>query len=161
MNRKLFNSLLYFALFGIALGFFGILYEGLVYGPKMIGDSKERMLFWKSFYSVISPVFYYIPLNPLATISLVILFFSSSRLEPELKNKLLRAALLQIASFMLTFYIVKVIDLKTAFNNIEQYASEIPRKAVIFNILSVIRICASALALSFVFRACLISRQLK
>jgi hypothetical protein len=52
-----------------------------------------------------------------------------------------------------------VIDLKTAFNNIEQYAGEIPGKAVLFNVLSVIRIFASALALTFVFRACLIDRQ--
>jgi hypothetical protein len=87
MNRKLFNYFLYFALFGIAIGFFGILYEGLVYGPKMLGDSKTRMHFWKDFYSVISPLFYYIPLNPLATITLVILFFSTSRQEPELRNK--------------------------------------------------------------------------
>jgi hypothetical protein len=157
MNRKLFNYLLYFALFGIALGFFGILYEGLVYGPKMVGDSNTRMLFWKDFYSVISPVIYYIPVNPLATITLVVLYFNTHPEQPALRSKLGYAALFQAASLLITFYIVKGIDLKTAFSNIALYADAIPAKTVLFNILSVIRICASACALNAVFRACLIN----
>ena len=59
MNRKLFNNLLLFTLFDIALGFFGILYEGQISRPRMLGDSKTRMLFWKDFYTSINPDFYY------------------------------------------------------------------------------------------------------
>jgi len=61
MKKKLFNNLVLFSLFGIALGFFGILYEGVVYGPKLLDVSAGRMLFWKGFTSVISPVVYYVP----------------------------------------------------------------------------------------------------
>jgi hypothetical protein len=152
MKRKLFNSVLLFALFGIALGFFGILYEGLVYGPKMLGDSKERMLFWKQFYEFVSPVIFYIPLNPLATITLAILAFNTPEGKPALRNRLRAAVLFQVGSFLLTFYIIKIIDLKTAFSDIAQYATVIPAKTALFNCLSVIRIGLSALSLAAVFR---------
>ena len=155
MNRKLFNFFLAFALFGIALGFFGILYEGLVYGPKMLGDSRSRMLFWKDFYQVISPVFYYLPMNPLGMLSMIIVYLNADKYAAPVKRPLLYAILFQAASFLITIFIVKGIDMKTAFTNISLYASEIPNKTALFNGLSIVRILASGIAMLNVFRACL------
>lgn len=153
MKNKLFNNLLLFSLFGIALGFFGILYEGSVYGPKMLDDSKIRMLFWKDFYMVITPLVYYIPLVPLATVTLVILYFNTPKENAELKSRLKIGGLFQIGSLILTLYIIKQLNLKLYFSNIDKYGSVIPAKAILFNILSVCRVALTTIALITVFRA--------
>ena len=102
MKLKLFNNLLVISLFGIALGFFGILYEGVVYGPKFLDVSKERMQFWKAFTTVISPIPYYIPIYPIAVILLVVLSFGTPKEKSGLRKQLIGASLFQIASLALT-----------------------------------------------------------
>jgi hypothetical protein len=151
MKGKLFNNLLLFSLFGVALGFFGMLYEGLVTIPKMLHTSVERMLFWKDYYAAINPLIYYIPFVPLATIILVSLYFAAAKERETLRKKLGWGAVLQITSLAITFYIVKIINPKMYFNDIAQYAAVIPAKTVLVNILSVVRlvICATALTLTF------------
>jgi hypothetical protein len=153
MKANLFKNLLLFSLFGIALGFFGMLYEGVVLGPKMLDSSVERMLFWRDFYSAINPIIFYIPLLPLATISLVILYFMTSKLKPELKKRLGLASIFQIIALALTFYIVTQINLKLCFSDIEKYAAVIPFKTLLFNILSAARLVFAALALIFIFKS--------
>jgi len=153
MKSKLFNNLLLFSLFGIALGFFGILYEGVVNVPKMLDSSMVRMLFWKNFYAVISPIPYYIPLVPLATIILIVLYFNTPKQKIELKNRVKLAALFQIISLALTFYIVTQLNLKLYFSHIEKYADVIPTKTLIVNIISVVRVAVTAIAVTFVFKA--------
>ena len=149
MKTRLFNNLLLFSLFGIALYFFGILYEGVVYGPKMMDVSMERMLFWKSFTSVISPIVYYVPWTYLATITLVVLCFKA---PAELKTRLRWASIFQIVSLVITIYILAGINFKASFGNLEKYADAIPDKVLAFNILSFFRIILAATALIFVFK---------
>src|SRR5438045_1633511 len=110
MKTKLFRNLLLFSLFGIALYFFGILYEGVVYGPKLLDNSMERMLFWKNFTSVISPVIYYVPWVYLATLVLVVLYFNTPKEKTELKKRLKRASIFQVISLILTIYILSQIN---------------------------------------------------
>ncbi len=152
MKNKVFNNLLLFSLFGIALGFFGILYEGVVYGPKFLDTSMERMHFWKNFMSVISPITFYIPWDPLATIVLVVLYFSASKQNTEVKKRLGWASILQVLSLLLTFYILTQINFKMSFANLDKYADVIPGKVLLFNILSVCRIVLAAIALAFTFK---------
>ena len=153
MKNKLFNNLVLFSLFGIALGFFGILYEGVVYGPKLLNVSMERMLFWKNFTSVISPIIYYVPLVYLATITLVVSYFKTSKQKAELKKRLKLASIFQIASLALTIYILAQINFKLRFGNLEKYADTIPGKVFLFNILSVFRVALAAIGLTFLFKA--------
>jgi hypothetical protein len=153
MNSKLFNNLLLFSLFGIALGFFGTLYEGVVYGPKLLDVSPDRMLFWKSFTSIISPVIYYVPTVYLATITLLVLYFSTSKEKAVLKKRLQWAGIFQIASLALTIYILTQINFKLSFGNLEKYADSIPGKVLLFNILSVFRMTFGAMGLAYVFKA--------
>ena len=98
MKIKLFNNLLVFSFFGLALGLFGILYEGVVYGPKFLDVSAERMQFWKAFTAVISPIPYYIPIYPAATILLAVLAFRTPKEKAGLRKPLISASLFQIAS---------------------------------------------------------------
>ncbi len=153
MKGKLLNNLLLFSLFGISLGLFGVLYEGLVYGPKMLDFSMERMLFWKNFTSVISPLVYYTPWDPLATLILVVLYFIAPKANTLQKKRLQWASIFQVLSLGLTFYILTQINFKRSFGNLDLYADTIPGKVLLFNILSFIRIILAALAVSIVFRA--------
>jgi hypothetical protein len=152
MNNKLFNNLLLFSVFGIALGFFGMLYEGVVSIPKMLDVSMGRMLFWQGYYAVINPVIYYIPLTPLATVNLVVLYFLAPKEKALLRKRLGLAGILQIIVLAITFYIVTQINLKLCFSNIEKYADVISGKVLLVNILSVVRLILDAVALTFVFK---------
>jgi hypothetical protein len=152
MKNKLFNNLLLFSLFGIALGFFGILYEGVVYGPKMLDISTERMLFWKSFTSIISPVIYYVPWVYAATIVLLVLYSGTPKQKAELKKRLGWASLFQVASLAFTIYILTQINFKMRFGNLEKYADTIPGEVILFNILSVLRIAFAATGLVIIFK---------
>ncbi len=153
MKSKLFNNLLLFSLFGIALGFFGMLYEGIVFTPKMLDTSMARMHFWNNFYLVLNPIIYYIPLVPLATGIAVFLFFKTSKQKTALKNRLKLASIFQVASLVLTFYIVSQINPKLLFGDIEKYAAVIPGKVLLVNMLSVFRVILAATALTFIFKA--------
>jgi len=153
MKTKLFNNLLLFSLFGVALGFFGILYEGLVYGPKFLDTSMDRMLFWKSFTSIISPLAYYTPWVGLGTLILVTLFFITPKLKPLLKNRLKWASIFQVLSLAITLFILIRINFKQSFGDIAKYADVIPGKVILFNILSVLRIVLVAIALISLFKA--------
>jgi hypothetical protein len=159
MKLQVFNNLLVFSLFGIALGFFGVLYEGVVYGPKFLDVSMERMQFWKAFTAVISPIPYYIPIYPIATILLVVLSFGTPKEKLELRKRLIAASLFQIASLALTLYILTQINFRRSFGNLDKYAYEIPGKAFLFNILSFMRIGLGAIAMAFVFKACMQSQK--
>lgn len=153
MKSKVFNKLLLFSLFGITLGFFGMLYEGVVYGPKMMDFSTERMLFWKGFTSIISPIIYYVPWVYLATITLVFLYYKTRRENSVLKKRLRWGVIFQIASLALTIYILTQINFKLSFGNLNKYAAAIPGKVILFNILSVFRVVFGAIGLSFIFKA--------
>jgi hypothetical protein len=153
MKSKLFNNLLLFSLFGTALGFFGMLYEGIVFTPKMLDTSMARMHFWKDFYATLNPIIYYIPLVPVATVVAVFLFFKTSKQNTELKKRLKWASIFQVAALVLTFYIVKQINPKLCFSDIEKYAGVIPGKVLLINILSVFRVILAATALTFIFKA--------
>ena len=155
MRIKLFNHLLVFSLFGLALGLFGVLYEGVVYGPKFLDVSPERMQFWKSFTAIISPIPYYIPFYPIAVILLVVLSFRTPKEKAGLRKRLIAASLFQIASLALTIYILTQINFRRSFGDLQKYGSEIPGKAVLFNVLSITRIGFGAMAVAFVFKACM------
>lgn len=155
MKNRLFNTLLLFSLIGIALGFFGMLYEGVVLIPNMLDTTPQRMQFWHNFYVVINPIFFYIPLVPLATISLLLLYFYSPPQQRTIKKQVGWAGIAQIVAMALTFYIVTKINLKFYLGDIEKYADILPFKMRLVNILSVIRLLFSGLALFFTATSCL------
>jgi hypothetical protein len=152
MKSKFFNNLLVFSLFGIALGFFGMLYEGVLILPNMLDTSMARILFWRDYYAVINPVVYYIPLTPLATVVLAGLYFRCLKEDTNLRKYLGWAVILQVATLAITFYMVKQINLKTCFGNIAAYADVIPAKVMLANILSVVRLMFAAVALTLTFK---------
>jgi hypothetical protein len=158
MKDKLFDRLLLTALFGLALGFFGMLYEGVVLIPNMLNLTPAKMQFWHNFYLIINPIIFYIPLVPLATIILIVLYFTQKK-QNDSRLKLGWAVLSQIVVMVLTIYIVSQINLKFYLSDIEKYADIIPAKTLLINILSVTRLIFSAIALVITFNSYIKTHQ--
>jgi hypothetical protein len=153
MTSKLFNNLLLFSLFGIAMWFFGNLYEAIVIGPNMLSDTAARMEHWQKFFAVTNPVFFYVPFPQLATIVLIILFFNTSGQKTELKKSLKLANIFQIASIVLSVYMITQINLKLFFGDLEKYSDKLSSMALLWNILNAVRVVLVGFALTFVFKA--------
>jgi len=80
MGRRI---LMYFTVFGIAMWFFGNLYEAIVIGPNIAGDSKEQLRAFQQFTEVTNPMYYYVPLTLIAAITLLVWFFRTAWKAPE------------------------------------------------------------------------------
>ena len=52
-----------------------------------------------------------------------------------------------------TIYILAAINFKMRFGNLSEYGDTIPGKVILFNILSVCRVCFIAIALIAIFKA--------
>ena len=152
MTNKLFSNLLLFSLFGTTMWFFGNLYEGIVIAPNMLENSIQRMHSWQDFFVVTNPIFYYVPLPPLATVALVVLYFKTPNQKTALKRRLKMASIFQIASIVLSIYIITQINLKLFFGDLEKYTDEIQSMAILWNVLNVFRLALVATALTFTFK---------
>src|SRR4051812_47628719 len=104
MQDKLFNNLLLFSLFGTALWFFGNLYEGIVIAPNLLANSTQKAYYWQSFIDITNPILFYIPLTPLSSIVLFVLYFKTPKPKTELKRQLKFGLLFQILSYALSIY---------------------------------------------------------
>lgn len=76
MGRRI---LMYFTVFGIAMWFFGNLYEAIVIGPNIAGDSKEQLRAFQQFTEVTNPMYYYVPLTLIAAVTLIVWFVRTPR----------------------------------------------------------------------------------
>ncbi|MCW3125825.1 MAG: hypothetical protein JWO03_1483 [Bacteroidetes bacterium] len=159
MQIKLFNNMLLFSLFGIAMSFFGNLYEGIVIGPNMLQDSIHRMQYWQKFFVATNPAFFYVPVTQLAAIISVVLYFKTDKQKVALKKKLKLAAIFQIASIALSVYIITQINLKLFFGDLEKYRDAVSYMALLWNVLNAVRILLVGIALTFTFRAYVIAQN--
>src|SRR4051812_6946659 len=106
MTSKLFSSLLLFSLIGITMWFFGNLYEAIVIGPNMLGEeSLQKIHHFQNFFVTTNPIFFYIPLSPLATVALVFIYFKTPKTKIELKRCLKSANIFLTISVALSVYI--------------------------------------------------------
>jgi hypothetical protein len=159
MTGKLYRNLLLFSLFGIAMWFFGNLYEGIVIGPNMLENSVQRLRSWQDFFVTTNPIFFYVPISQLATITLLILFFRTPKQETELNRQLKLASIFLVSSMVLSVYIITQVNFKLFFGNIEKYSDQVQSKAILWNILNLFRVVLVAISLTFVFKAYIQTQQ--
>ena len=159
MKTKLLNTFLLIALFGIALGFFGMLYEGVTLIPKMLNSDLARLQFWHDFYSFINPIFFYIPLVPISTIIIICFYFKADQ-NSTAKKELAIAVLFQLLTLGLTFYIVTQINLKFYLSDIEKNFELISYKTKLINVISIVRFIFAAIAMRFTFRSYMIQKRI-
>ncbi|MUM15843.1 DUF1772 domain-containing protein [Mycobacterium sp. CBMA271] len=149
MGRRI---LMYFTVFGIAMWFFGNLYEAIVIGPNIAGDSKEQLKAFQQFTEVTNPVYYYIPLTQIATITLIVWFVRTPRKAPE-KLSLLMACIVEIAAVALSGYVIVKLNMTLFFGSLGETPSELHQLALQWNLLNLIRVGLTAVALLFAMRA--------
>ncbi|MBA0048014.1 DUF1772 domain-containing protein [Mycobacterium sp. NPDC050853] len=149
MGRRL---LMYFTVFGIAMWFFGNLYEAIVIGPNIAGDTKEQLKAFQQFTEVTNPVYYYIPLTQIAAITLIVWFVRTPRRAPE-KLSLFLACLAEIAAVVLSVYVIVKLNTTLFFGALGETPSELHQLALQWNILNLVRVVLTAIALLFAMRA--------
>jgi hypothetical protein len=81
-----------FALFGLALWFFGNLYEEIVLMPNWLVASLDTLRAYNRYYAVVIQYHYYVPLTQLAVFVVTWLAFSRRAAELGLRPYLRRAA---------------------------------------------------------------------
>jgi hypothetical protein len=159
MNRKLFRHLLLFSLCGLALWFFGNLYEAIVIAPNMLKDSARKMRDWQDFFDVTNPVYFYIPVAPAALFTLVYLFLRTKNDDHVLKRFLKISAFSGILAFVLGIYIITRVNFKLFFGDLEKYSADAYQLAVLWNVLNIVRLFLAGVSVMYVFKAYVWARQ--
>ncbi|OLT56313.1 hypothetical protein, partial [Mycobacteroides abscessus] len=132
MGRRI---LMYFTVFGIAMWFFGNLYEAVVIGPNIAGDTKEQLRAFQQFTVVTNPVYYYIPLTQIAAVTLIVWFVRTPWRAPE-KRSLFIASLAEIAAVALSIYIIVKLNMTLFFGSLGETPDELHRLALQWNLLN-------------------------
>ncbi len=81
LSTRAVSRLLRFALFGLALWFFGNLYEEVVLMPNWVVASFDTLRVYTGYFRVVIQYHYYVPLTQLAVVTLLVLAY---RAEPHL-----------------------------------------------------------------------------
>ncbi|WP_096329169.1 hypothetical protein [Nannocystis exedens] len=110
-SRRL-RGLVGFGLFGVTWWFFGNLYEELVLMPNFLVDAPGKRAHWLGFFAEVTPVRYYLPLGPLATLALVFAWLRARAEAPEVAAELRAAVLAVAAGWGVSAYIVPAINLR-------------------------------------------------
>jgi hypothetical protein len=143
---------MYFTVFGIAMWFFGNLYEAVVIGPNIAGDTKEQLRAFQQFTVVTNPVYYYIPLTQIAAVTLIVWFVRTPWRAPE-KRSLFIASAAEIAAVALSSYIIVKLNMTLFFGSLGETPDELHRLALQWNLLNLVRVGVTALALVFALGA--------
>jgi hypothetical protein len=153
MTKKTYANLLLFALLGITLWFFGNLYEGIVITPNLLIDPIGKMYNWQKFFTVTNPIFFYIPLVPIAVLTTIVLYFKTPKEKIVLKRHLKYAAIFLIFALGVGIFIITQINFRLFFGNIEKISGEIYKLAVLWNLLNIVRVILLAFTIYHVFKA--------
>jgi phosphotransferase system glucose/maltose/N-acetylglucosamine-specific IIC component len=104
MTLKLQKYVTFFGLFGMALWFFGNLYEGIVFGPNWKMDNSDQLHHLNQFFLQSSLKFYFIPMTVL-TVLVIWAVTLWDKIE-IVKLDLLKASILALIISILSAYIV-------------------------------------------------------
>ena len=159
MINKRSNNLLLFSLFGIALWFFGNLYEAVVIAPNLLKDSIRKTQDWQDFFTVTNPVFFYIPVAPIAILIIVFLYFKTAADRSALKKHLKHATIAGLLALILGVFIIVRINIPLFFGDIERYAGDVYAMSVLWNILNLVRVALLGITLFHVFNVYMKVRQ--
>jgi len=75
MESKTSNRLLVFSLLFLAHWFFGNLYEEIVLAPNQLTNTYESLKYWRQYFTISNPIYYYVPFTPIAVIAVCYLYF--------------------------------------------------------------------------------------
>lgn len=141
--------LIRFALFGVAMWFFGNLYEGIVLAPNQLVDTIRKLEIWNDYFTLTNPIFYFVPITHIAVIVIWVLVFSKG-INMESRRSLKRAAALLFAAEIVTIYIVLQLNLNLFFS--DQFDQDAINKVIQWNILNATRVILVGISLGLIFK---------
>lgn len=150
MSDKIFNRLLQFSLFFMALWFFGNLYEELVLIPNQLTDCYGKLQHWQQFFTITNPMYFYVPFTQLAVIVICILHFRVSDIKQ--KEFLKKASVFGVSAIIITGIIVTQINLKIFFGDLNKYKDQLFTLSVIWLIGNAIRLYLVWNSLYYIFK---------
>ncbi|MBO0931946.1 hypothetical protein [Fibrella aquatilis] len=131
---------LHFALFGLALWFFGNLYEEVILLPNWLAASLSVLQAYNRYYSVVIQYHYYVPVTQVAVVVLVALCFTSNPARQTDPSNLRRAALWGTLGLVLTALIVINLNLRLFVGELTLSETEAHRLGLIWMVGNGIRL---------------------
>lgn len=156
VNNKTYRAILLSSLFGMAMWLFGNLYEAIVLAPNLLKESVGKADLWKKLFTATNPIFFYIPISPLAMLATVFLYFKTPDTRQGLKKHLKHATIFGLVALIFSVIIITQINLKLFFGDTNTLAGNVHTLAVLWNLLNAIRVILLSFAVFHIFRACIL-----
>lgn len=143
---------LHFALFGLALWFFGNLYEEVILMPNWLAAPIDVLEAYNHYYSVVIQYHYYVPITQLGVIILIVLCFTQNPARQLGEGNLRRAAVWGTLAIALTVWIVLSINLKLFIGELMQTEAQAHQLGLIWMIGNAARLFCVGMAFGYAFR---------
>lgn len=143
---------LHFALFGLALWFFGNLYEEIILMPNWLAASIDVLRVHSRYTTVVVQYHYYVPVTQLAVITLIVLCFTNNPARQLAQPDLRRAAIWGTLGVALTAWIVLNLNLNLFIGELKLSEAEAHRKGLIWMIGNAARLFCVGKSFGHTFR---------
>lgn len=141
-----------FALFGLALWFFGNLYEEVILMPNWLAAPLDVLRVYNRYYTVVIQYHYYVPTTQLAVFTLIGLCVTNNTARQLAPTNLRRAALWGALGLLLTVGIVLSLNLDLFIGRLTLSEVEAHRKGLIWMVGNAARLVCVGLSFGYAFR---------
>jgi hypothetical protein len=142
----------HFALFGLALWFFGNLYEEIILMPNWLAAPIDVLTAYNQYYTVVIQYHYYVPTTQLAVITLIVLCFTNNPARQLAQSDLRRAAIWGALSVALTAWIVLNLNLDLFIGELKLSEAEAHQKGLIWMMGNAVRLVCVGLSFGYTLR---------
>ncbi|WP_157579065.1 hypothetical protein [Spirosoma montaniterrae] len=141
-----------FALFGLALWFFGNLYEEVILMPNWLVAPLDVLQAYNRYYTVVIQYHYYVPITQVAVIVLIVCCFTANPARQQAGRDLGRAAIWGTIALVLTAWIVLSLNLDLFIGQLTLTETEAHRKGLIWMLGNGVRLICVGLSLWYTIR---------
>ncbi|WP_461051898.1 hypothetical protein [Spirosoma arcticum] len=141
-----------FALFGLALWFFGNLYEEVILMPNWLAAPIDVLRVHSRYTTVVVQYHYYVPTTQLAVITLIVLCFTNNPARQLAQPDLRRAAIWGALGVALTAWIVLSLNLDLFIGELKLSEAEAHQKGLIWMIGNAVRLFCVGLSFGYALR---------
>ena len=127
--------------------------------PNLLERTVEKIWSWQNLFSLINPIFFYIPLAPAAIVVLILLYFKTNSNDRILRRRIKAACIFGVLALVFGIYIITQINLKLFFADVNSYANKAYKMAVLWNILNGVRVALLGFSVYNIFKAYILTQR--
>lgn len=142
----------HFSLFGLALWFFGNLYEEVILMPNWLVAPLDVLQAYNRYYTVVIQYHYYVPITQLAVLVLIWFCFSQNPARTAAPLALRRAAIWGGLGTLLTALIVTQINVKLFLGGVTVPETTAHRMGLVWMVGNALRLFCVGMALGYVMQ---------